>query len=342
MRKIIFYVMGIVLFCFVIPIMFTEPFKASQVSSLTNIENNSIDISSETAQNRIDTPKAYSKNENIKILFASDNVIKEMKIDDYLYGVVAAEMPASYNIEALKAQAVVARTYTLYSIENNTDKHGEASVCTDSKCCQAWISKEDRIAKWSEINRDEYWNKIVTAVDSTKGQVIKYQGKLINAFFHANSGGKTEAPINVWGGSGYPYLQTVATSGEDAYSQYKSEAEFTFDELLKKIKEKYSDIVLDFNKDDAIKILERFDSGRIKTIRFGNKDFSGVEVRTLLELKSANFDIEIKDNKIKFTVYGYGHGVGMSQTGADSLANQGQKYEDIIKHFYTGVNIENY
>lgn len=339
-RKVFLYMIGIVLFCFIIPIMFTEQFKTNETATTSDGQNNSenLIISNEQTIEEYE----YKNDDNINVLFTKDNSIKKIKLDEYLYGVLSAEMPASYNLEALKAQAVVARTYTLYKIENNSNKHGEANICTDSTCCQAWISKEDRMAKWDEKNRDEYWNKITNAINSTKGQIITYEGKLINAFFHANSGGKTEPPINVWGGSGYPYLQTVETSGEEGYSQYKSEAEFTNEELLNKLKQKDSNIEIDFSKEDEIKVIERFESGRIKTIKFGNIEIAGVEARTLFGLRSANFEIERKDNKIKFTVYGYGHGVGMSQTGADSLAKQGKKYDEIIKHFYIDVEIENY
>ena len=129
-------------------------------------------------------------------------------------------MPANFQEEALKAQAVVARTYTLYKIINNSTKHGEAQICDNSACCQAWISKEDRLAKWEESERENNWNKIVNAVNATQGKIITYNNEPINAFFHSNSGGTTEMPVNVWGGTNYPYLQVVETSGEDAYTQY--------------------------------------------------------------------------------------------------------------------------
>ena len=327
MRNIIIVIIGVVLICFSIPIMFTDQFKINETVAETDIIDDAI------------TEYNYKKNGIIKVLFTSNNEVKDIDLDEYLYGVVAAEMPADYDIEALKAQAIVARTYTLYKVENNSNKHGDAAICTDSTCCQAWISKEDRFDKWQEENRDEYWNKITTAVDSTKGKVITYDGKVINAFFHSNSGGKTELPVNVWGGRDYPYLQTVETSGEDEYSQYQSEVEFTKEELISKLKQNYSDIELELNQ---IEILERYESGRIKTIKFGNKEIAGVEARTILGLKSTNFVFSIEDNNIKFTVYGYGPGVGMSQTGADSMAKQGSNYEEIIKHFYTDVEIQNY
>lgn len=171
--------------------------------------------------------------------------------------------------------------------------------------------------------------------------MITYQGKLINAFFHSNSGGKTETTINVWGGTGYPYLQAVETSGEDTYSQYSSEVTISKQNFIDKIKEQHSDFNIDFNDSECIKILEYTDGNRVKTIKIGNLQLSGVEVRTLLGLKSANFEISIIDNNIKFKVVGYGHGVGMSQTGADSMAKQGNNYKQIINHFYTGVEVIN-
>lgn len=145
----------------------------------------------------------------------------------------------------------------------------------------------------------------------------------------------------MWGGSGYPYLQAVETSGEDAYTQYKSELILTKDEFIEKIKNEHEDFEIDFSKEDCIRINEYTEGGRVKRIKIGNLELSGVEVRSLLGLRSANFTFSIEKDNIKFEVLGYGHGVGMSQTGADSLAKQGKNYEEIIKHYYTGVQIEN-
>lgn len=263
-------------------------------------------------------------------------------MDEYLYGVVSSEMPASFEQEALKAQAVVARTYTIYTIIHSNNKHEGASICDDSKCCQAWITKEDRLSKWEESERETNWNKIVSAVDSTKGKIITYKGEPIDAFFHSNSGGTTEIPINVWGGSGYEYLQSVTTAGEDSYTQYSSEVEISKEELEQKVKEKYSDFQINWQEENAIQILEYTQSGRVKTLKVGNKNLSGVEARTIFGLKSTNFEFTINETTIKFNVKGYGHGVGMSQTGADAMAKQGSNFEEIIKHFYTGVEIIDY
>ena len=335
MKKIFIYLIVLIIICFSIPIIFTTEF--SKRTSATNIVN---EVQNEV-NSIIESTYDYKQYDTIKLLHVDTEEIKEIDLDEYLYGVVSAEMPASFEEEALKAQAVVARTYTIYKIVNNDGKHGEADICDDSGCCQAWISKEDRLAKWDEEEKEENWNKIVNAVNSTQGKIITYEGKPINAFFHSNSGGETEAPIDVWGGSGYPYLQSVSTSGEEAYSQYSSEAEFTKEEFEEKIKEEHSDFEINFDEENCIEIKEYTDGNRVKTIRIGNLELSGVEVSNLFGLRSANFRITIEDDKIKFEVTGYGHGVGMSQTGADSLAKEGKTYEDIIHHFYTNVEIEN-
>lgn len=137
-----------------------------------------------------------------------------------------------------------------------------------------------------------------------------------------------------------PYLQVVETAGEEGYTQYNSEVELTNEEIVEKLKEKYTDIQIDFNNQEDVKILEYTSSGRVKTIKFGNHEISGTEARTIFGLRSTNFELTKGDGKIKFTVIGYGHGVGMSQTGADSMAKSGSTAEEIINHFYVGIEIK--
>ena len=343
MKKIVLYVLVLVILTFIIPFFFTKVTVESKslISTGDDVMPADNDDTANEKTNINENPYNYKDYNTIKLLHSKTNTIEELSLDEYLYGVVSAEMPVDFDIEALKAQAIVARTYTIYKIKQNLSKHGEAYICDDSSCCQAWITKDDRLARWEEDKREENWNKIVLAVNETKGKIITYNGEPINAFFHSNSGGTTEAPVNVWGGSGYPYLQTVETAGEDGYAQYSSELELSREEFLSKMKEKYLDFSIDFDDENCIKIIEYTAGGRIKTIKIGNHNLSGVEVRTIFSLKSANFNIEIGE-KIKFNVTGYGHGVGMSQTGADSLAKQGYKCEDIIKHFYTGVEVVNF
>ena len=336
MRKLIIYILILILISFLITILFKNKFGDSK-QTFSKIEN--IDNKNENSSNINESSYDYKKYNTVKVLHTKTGSVENLNLDEYLYGVVSAEMPASFEKEALKAQSIVARTYTIYKIIHNAGKHQEADICDDSGCCQAWISKEDRLNKWDEKERKSNWNKIVSAVKETKGKIITYNGEPINAFFHSNSGGSTEAPINVWGGSGYPYLQTVQTSGEEAYTQYKSEVNMQKQELIDKIKSKYQDFSINFEEENAIQILEYTKGNRVKTIKIGNKNLSGVEVRSIFGLKSANFGVKIDGDNIIFSVIGYGHGVGMSQTGADSLAKQGKNCEEIITHFYIGVEI---
>lgn len=337
MKKMLIYLICFVFVCFVLPALFTKTDKTKQVSQEVKIEDNNIEQQpQETAQTQTYDYKDYA---TIKLLHTETGEIEELKMDEYLYGVVSAEMPASYEKEALKAQAVVARTYTIYQIKNSPDKHAEAGICDSYACCQAWISKEERLNKWEEAEREANWQKVVSAVDETSGMIVTYEGSPINAFFHSNSGGVTESSVNIWGGIDYPYLKSVQTSGEEGYSQYSSNVTITNEELLNKLKEKHPNIEIDFANSESIKIVDYTESGRVRTIRFGNVEIAGTEVRTLFELKSTNFEITRSDVALTFSVIGYGHGVGMSQTGADSMAKSGSNFEEIIKHFYTGVEI---
>ncbi len=358
MKKILTYFVGFIFVCFILPAICTTPLKVDNSNTVAKEDSekkqkeNQVTEDQNNEQQASEDPKQedgsstasynYKQYNTIKLLHTETSEIEELLLDEYLYGVVSAEMPASYEVEALKAQAVVARTYTIYQIQNNGAKHDGANICDSYACCQAWISKEDRFSKWEETEREANWQKIVQAVNETAGKVITYEGQPINAFFHSNSGGVTESSVNIWGGVEYPYLKSVETSGEDSYSQYNSEVSLSREELVSKIKETHKDIEINWEEENAIQIQEYTDSGRVRTIKFGNISIAGTEARTILGLKSTNFTINYQNDKIIFSVIGYGHGVGMSQTGADSLAKQGSGYEGIIKHFYTGVEIANY
>ena len=341
MKKILIYLLSFILIIFIIPAFLTKRTTPTSSKKETERQLQDNNQQEQTTENQTEISNKntynYSKYGTISLLHKKTWEVEQVKLDEYLCNVVSAEMPATFEQEALKAQAIVARTYTIYKILNK--KHDSADICDDSTCCQAWISKDDRLAKWEENQRESNWQKICSAVNETSGKIITYENKPIDAFFHSNSGGITEVPVNVWGGTGYPYLQSVETSGENTYTQYASEVTLSQEELINKLKEKYSDISIDFTNSEDIKILEYTESTRVKTVKFGNHEISGVEARTLFGLKSTNFEISRDGNNIKFSVKGYGHGVGMSQTGADSMAKNGSKAEDIIKHFYTGVEI---
>ena len=217
MKKIILYLLLIIILVFAIPLLFTKRGIVVETSSIEEKIEDTILVESQ--------PKNI-----IKLLHNETMEVEDVEFEKYLVNVVSAEMPATYELEALKAQAVVARTYTLYKIKNGS-KHEGADICDSSACCQAWISKEYRLARWEEDVKDSNWAKIEEAVNTTKGKFVTYNGEPINGFFLSNSGGMTEIPSNVWGGD-FEYLQIVETSGEEAYSGYSSEVILTKDELI--------------------------------------------------------------------------------------------------------------
>ena len=293
MKKVFIYFFSFLFICFILPALLTK----SDITTSTEIENEE-----EIEEDITENTEAYTYNQygTIRLLHNDTNEIEEVALDTYLCNVVSAEMPVDFEKEALKAQAIVARTYTIYKINNK--KHENADICDDSNCCQAWISKEDRLARW-ENDKETKWAKIEECVKETQGKIITYNNEPINAFFHSNSGGKTELPVDVWGGgTNMPYLQVVETAGEEGYTQYNSEVELTNEEILEKLKQKYADIAIDFNNEEDIKILKYTSSGRVKNIKFGNHEISGTEARSIFGLRSTNFEIIRGEGKLKFTV----------------------------------------
>ncbi len=285
----------------------------------------------------------------INVYMNAQKKVVEMKLEEYLLGVVAAEMPASFEMEALKAQAIAARTYALGRATklygSNTDKtHNGADVCIDPGHCQAWISKNTAIKRWGFLYSFGYWNKICKAVDDTSGQVLEYNKVLINPLFHSNSGGHTENVEDVWAGVSEPYLRGVESLGEDTFKEYKSEVILEPQQMIKILKEYNPEIELE--QEDIMSDIEikKYSLGdRVIDIKIGNIIMKGTEFRKLLQLKSTNIKLaQLPDGKISITTLGYGHGVGMSQCGANYLAKKGTSCEDILKHYYKGVEIHDF
>ena len=286
----------------------------------------------------------YKANETIRVRCTKTGEIIAMDINDYLRGVVPSEMPPSYNLEALKAQAVVARTYTYRKMMT----HGEgedADMCDDHNHCQAFYDKDTLFSIWkkrgfSDELIEEYWHKINEAVVSTQNQVIIYNGEYIKAFFHASSPYKTENIDQIWGGEKLPYLVSVENKEKEDYANRTSQVVVNFQDFITKIKEKYEkEVTVEECKFTCIN--EYTTSGRIKNIKVGKQIISAENLRTMFGLKSTDFKLEINNDSIIFNVTGYGHGIGMSQVGADTYANKGYNYIDIIRHYYTGVEILN-
>ena len=269
----------------------------------------------------IETIKAVDTS-NLVTIYRSNGTILEIELEEYLIGVVASEMPASFNIEALKAQAIVARTYALKRINDK-------KVLTDTTSTQVYKDNGQLKQIWKN-DYDKYYQKIKNAVDSTKGLVITYNGKLIDAVYHSTSNGKTEDSIYVWGYS-LPYLKSVDSEFDKNVSSYKRT--ITIDN--KKLENILNTAI---NKDTKIDI-ERNNSNRITNITINDKTFAGIKFRSLLGLRSTDFTLEISGENTIITTYGYGHGVGMSQYGSNEMAKKGYNYKDILTHYYTNIKI---
>lgn len=278
--------------------------------------------------------------ETVSVYVAAEDKVEEMNLNQYLKEVVSAEMPADFETEALKAQAVAARSYlearrAAYRTSGTPDVHKGAEVCTNSAHCKAWISEEKRRESWG-ADADKNWAKISDAVDSVSGEVITYNGEVISAVFHSTSSGKTENSKDVWGGD-KPYLVSVDSPDDEKSPKYKSEKELTTEEFKKIAAENIEGT--DFSK-ELIGDIVRSEAGGILHISVGGKEIKGTEFRKIFGLRSTNAEITADGGVVRFDVKGYGHGVGMSQYGANYLAKQGKDYKEILKKYYTGVEIE--
>lgn len=257
--------------------------------------------------------------------------VTEMTANDYIFCVVAAEMPALYNEEALKAQAVAAYTFALSRKKANVGKGYD--ITTDHTTDQSFKTKEQALADWGEKG-EEYSAKIENAIKAVEGFALTYGGEIITAAYHAVSAGKTQDSADVWGKE-RPYLKSVLSEGDKLNKNYISKVAFTEAELLEKLS-----VLLENQSAITFENSEKTTGGYIKTISVCGKNLKGSQIREALDLKSTCFEIEKTDGVYNFTVYGYGHGVGMSQAGADYMAKQGASYEEILKHYYTDCKIE--
>lgn len=258
-----------------------------------------------------------------------DGQVQQMDLEEYLVGVVLAEMPASFETEALKAQAVVARTYTLRAHEGKS-KHEAAAVCTDSACCQAYRSAVDYRADGGTA---ENVDKVSAAVEGTCGQVLTYEGNLIDATYFSCSGGTTEDAVAVWGAE-IPYLQSVSSPGEENAAYYTDSVAFTVSELEQK---------LGLTAEETIRFedLTYTAGGGVDEVTVCGRTFRGTELRKLLGLRSTAFTVSVEGEKVTFHTRGFGHRVGMSQYGADAMALNGSSYQEILQHYYQGTVLEN-
>ena len=269
------------------------------------------------------------------------DTVLEVDLGTYLVGVVRAEMPASFEPEALKAQATAARTYTLYKIQSGGN-HGEtADICTDSTCCQAYISEEKARVNWGE-DANAYEKKVEEAVAGTDGQAILYGGVPILAVFHSSSSGLTRTAGSVWMND-LPYLQAVASpEATETIPNYYSREEFTAAEFKEKFQTAHPEANFSDDVDSWLKNAVTDTAGSVDAVSVGGVTVKGSELRNILGLRSACFEWELREKKLVFFVTGYGHGVGLSQYGANRMAAEGADYREILTHYYTGVTVEPY
>jgi len=284
------------------------------------------------------SPGEWDGAQTLRVL-GRDGQVDEMTMADYLWGVVAAEMPASFEPEALRAQAVCARTYSLWKLQAESHKEDGADICADSSCCQAYLAKEDAAQRWGQGAASAYTAKIASAVADTDGQVLTYDGGPIQAVFFSSASGATEDAEAVWG-KALPYLVSVDSPEGDEVPNYRSTVTLTADQIKKTAAEAGLGADLSGEPSKWFANLTHTASGRVASVELGGVALSGGAARSLFALRSACFDVSEQDGVFTFSVTGYGHGVGMSQYGANAMAKSGSGWRDILSHYYTGAEIQ--
>jgi len=275
----------------------------------------------------------------ISVYVSDEKRVVDLPLEEYVFGVTAAEMPAQYHLEALKAQMVAARTRTLWQIEQGgCSKHPGTDICTDSTHCQGYFSEDDCKEKWGESYL-VYRQRLMDAQRATEGEWIAYEGKPITVLYHAISGGKTENAETVFL-QHLPYLVSVESGGEEQVAGYQQESFFQYEEIAEKMNVQMPDHELTAEEiRRTFSVLEYTESGRVKYVQLGSAKLDGSVLRELLGLRSTWFSISLDDKGITFYQKGYGHGVGMSQAGANAMAASGADYRQILEHYYTGVTL---
>ncbi len=279
-----------------------------------------------------ETPDEASYDAETTLSVLQNGQVEELPLQEYLIGVLLGEMPPSFEPAALEAQAVASRTFALRNA-----KHADADVCTDSSCCQAYCDPETAREKLGD-SFAQYADKVRNAVEATDGVVITYGGQLIDAVYFSCSGGSTEAAVAVWGGD-VPYLQSVESPGEEDCARYSDTLTLDADAAREILLSAAPDAVLNEDATTWFGSVSYTDGGGVDTMEIGGVTFSGTELRSLFSLRSTQFEVEVEGETVTFHTLGYGHRVGLSQYGAEAMAEQGADYSEILKHYYTGVEL---
>ena len=274
---------------------------------------------------------AGETNSHLKVLVRQESgEVEEWDMDEYLTGVVLGEMPAYFELEALKAQAVAARTYAAKA-QAAGGKHGDGSVCMDSQCCQAY---QDPEAYLSSGGSPEDVAKIRQAVEETSGYVLTYDGELIEAVYFSCSGGSTEDAAAVWG-TDVPYLQATDSPGEETAVHHTDSVTFTASQFQDALGKSLAGA-----PENWFGAVTYTAGGGVAEIEIGGETYTGIRLRQLLGLRSTAFTVTVDDSRIRIDTKGYGHRVGMSQYGADAMAAAGSTYQEILSHYYCGTVLE--
>jgi stage II sporulation protein D len=275
----------------------------------------------------IEKQYTFEKTTKVRVKRVNKNIIETIPLEKYLIGVLSGEMPVSYELEALKAQAVAARTYTLNKMDMN--KELEYDI-VDNTNDQMYLDEDYLKENWGNMY-EEYRNKIKQAVEETSGEYLTYDGKIIKAFFFSTSSGKTENCKDVFG-ENLPYLVSVSSEWDENSPSYIDKKEFTKEEFYEKLNLPY--------KEELNIEISRNNTNSINTININGNIMKGTDFRYELNLRSTNIEIAQENNKILITSKGFGHGVGLSQYGAQELALKGYKYDEILKHYYQGTEFK--
>ncbi|MDF2883861.1 MAG: stage sporulation protein [Clostridiaceae bacterium] len=280
----------------------------------------------------------------IQVYLTKENKIINISLEEYIRGVVAAEMPAEFSIEALKAQAVAARTFAaahMGCFGGTKYKDANGADVVDTVQCQVYMDKDSRFKAWPEKSRGEYWNKITEAVKSTAGEILTYNGELVmEPYYFAVSSGKTESSKDVFSVD-IGYLKSVSSPGDENARNFKTVETIKLNDFANKVNNMYPNAKLSINNiKKQVLILSTSSVGGVKSIKLGQTTITGPEFRTLFSLNSSNFTLTYNNNTVIITCKGYGHGVGMSQWGANYMAKSGSSYSEILTHYYQGVKIE--
>ena len=337
MKPIVFISVFLAVFALIFPIAFSAGHPIDTNDTPDPEQTSESQVTAEDTASQAEPKRDTDVNTMIK-LKKGDEVI-DISMHDYLIGVVGAEMPASFEPEALKAQAVAARTYTLYKIQiEPSSNHPEANVCSDSTCCKAYKDDDELKIKWGD-SYTENLKKITDAVTATDGEYLSYDSEPILAVFHSSSNGKTENSENVWG-TALPYLISVDSMEDSAnVPNYESTVTISASGFKDTILKKHPDADLDGDSSGWITDTDYSDSGRLLSAKIGGETVTGTELRNLFDLRSTGMNLKVTDDGVVFTVTGFGHGVGMSQYGANSMAETGSTYDEILAWYYPGTEL---